>query len=368
MDGDTALRADVRAFLAAHWSTSDRRDPVAVRRFRQLATEHGYLFGWVPAELGGSGTPRDPLAARAIAEEFAAVEAPGEPDGMSVAMLVPTLLEWGSDEQRRRFVPATLTGELTWCQGYSEPTAGSDLGSLRTAAREDDEGWVVTGGKIWTTGADEATHMFLLARTEPGTRDRSGLSYFLLEMARPGVVVRPLRQLTGRAGFAEVTLAGVRTTELVGERGRGWEVSRSTLRHERSMVGGPARFERLFGALLRLAGTPRPDGTTGLADPLVRDELVGLHALVEQQRLAGWLRDSGGEAGLLPLTSKLAGTVIAERVSALALRLLDTDVLGGRDRTRWLDQWLGSLGIAIAAGTSNVQRDIIATRGLGLPA
>ncbi|OLF13929.1 hypothetical protein BLA60_01730 [Actinophytocola xinjiangensis] len=364
---DEALRARVRAFLAAHWSAEDRHDPVAVRRFRALATEHGYLFGWVPRELGGSGTPGQPLAARVIAEEFAAVRAPGEPDGMSVAMLVPTLLEWGSDEQRRRFVPPTLTGELTWCQGYSEPTAGSDLGSLRTTAHADGAGWEITGTKIWTSGATEASHMFLLARTEPDTTDRSGLSYFLLTMAQPGVLVRPLRQLTGQAGFAEVTLAGARTTELVGERGRGWEVSRSTLRHERSMVGGPARHERLFAALLRLASTPRPDGTTALADPLVRDELVGLHALVEQQRLAGRLRDSGDSGNLLPLTAKLAGTVIAERVSALALRLLDTDVLHGPDRTRWLHQWLGSLGIAIAAGTSNVQRDIIAARGLGLP-
>jgi len=376
-----ALREEVRTFLAARWAIQNRHDARAVREFRALATRHGYLFGWVPRELGGGGVPRDPLAARVVAVEFRAAGAPHEPDGMGVAMVVPTLLEWATADQRTRFVPPTLTGEITWCQGYSEPTAGSDLGSLRTAARPDGDGWVISGHKIWTSGADTADHMFLLARTEPGTRDAKGLSYFLLDMAQPGVVVRPLRQLTGQAGFAEVFLDGARTTQLVGERGRGWEVSRSTLRHERSMVGGAARAERLFAGLVRLARTRRLDGTTALADPAVRDELVRVHAMVEEQRLAGWLRDTrrhtGRDPGLLPLTAKLATTEITDRVSALALTLLDEDALLDPNATeggarpgheRWLNQWLGSLGLAIAAGTSNIQRDIIASRGLGLPA
>jgi alkylation response protein AidB-like acyl-CoA dehydrogenase len=370
-----ALGAEVRAFLAAHWSTSERQNPSTIREFRALATERGYLFGWVPRELGGGGTQRDPLAARVIATEFLAAGAPGEPDEMGVAMLVPTLLEWGTPDQRTRFIPPTLTGEITWCQGYSEPSAGSDLGALRTSARPDGDGWLITGHKIWTSGADTADHMFLLARTEPGPRDSRGLSYFLVDLAQPGVIIRPLRQLTGQAGFAEVILDGARSTELVGARGQGWQVSRSTLRHERSMVGGAARTERLFAGLVRLARATRADGTTALADPVVRDELVRIHALVEQQRLAGWLRDSrigtGRDAGLLPLTAKLASTEIADRISALALTLLAEDGLLapiGRGPQRWLNQWLGSLGLAIAAGTNNIQRDIIASRGLGLPA
>ena len=375
------LRADLRGFLSAAWpvSTADRAAAVV---FRKDAAEHGYLYPSYPREYGGGGRPVDPLRAHVIREEFAAVGAPREAPGNGPTMLVPTLLVHGTDWQKEAFILKALSGETLWCQGYSEPDAGSDLASLRTRAVLRDGEWVITGQKIWTTLAHQADYMFLLARTELDEKRHRGLSYLLLDMRQPGVEVRPIRQITGTSDFNEVFLNEARTPAdwIVGERGKGWEVSKTTLVFERNTVGGAERSVALFDSLVKLARRTERDGRPALEDELVRDRLATIHGMVQAQLYSGYLQLTRSldrrEPGPVALMNKLATTTIAERVAELALDLVGVDALlaptGGvpgvrPGNERWMFQYLGSIGLSFGGGTSNIQRNIIAERGYGLP-
>ena len=245
------FRGQVRAFLSEHWQPSGGSADVAA--FRQSAVRAGYLYRSVPRRYGGSEQPSDVLKARVIREEFTAVRAPMELKSLGTQLLVPTLLEAGAEWQKERFIEATITGQIKWCQGYSEPGAGSDLASLRTTARLDGDRWVINGQKVWTSFAHEADYMFLLARTDPDADKRKGISYLLVPMDQPGIEVRPLRQITGESEFNEVFLTDATTGAdwIVGEPGQGWTVANTTLKHERAWVGDVAESD-LPGVIDRL--------------------------------------------------------------------------------------------------------------------
>lgn len=373
------LRAEVRGFLAERWSPAEDRD--TIRAFRLDSIAAGYIYRSIPARYGGAEQEADPVAAQVISEEFARASAPGEVQGISTEMLIPTILERGEEWQKQMFVTPTLMGDMVWCQGYSEPGAGSDLASLRTTAELDGDHWVINGQKVWTTGGHLADKMFLLARTEPEAPKHHGISYLLLDMDQPGVEVRPLKQITGTAEFNEVFFTNARTPAdwIVGERGEGWSVSRSLLRHERLMVGNPARSDALFRSMKKLVSTITIDGRPAIESPEVQQRLVQLEGWLETQRCSGYYQSTkelkGESTGTLGLTNKLNNSNFAQRIAELVIDLIGADSLlapnpesGKRPgNERWMNQYMGSLGIAIAGGTSNIQRNIIAERGLGLP-
>jgi len=256
------FQRQVREFLRKEWTPAKAGDRQYVRAFRAQATELGYLYRSVPRRYGGGEQPPDVVKAEIIREAFGAARAPMEVPGNGVALLTPTLLEWGTEAQKERFIPATVRGEYLWAQGYSEPGAGSDLASLRSKAELVGDEWIINGHKIWTTLAYTSTHMFALLRTEPDAPKHAGLSYILLDFKQPGVKVRPIRQINGQQEFCEVFLDGVRTPAdwLVGERGKGWQVSRTTLKFERNHVGSSTRTVGMVKQLIKLAQRTKIDG------------------------------------------------------------------------------------------------------------
>lgn len=378
-----AFQQEVRQFLAENWhdvrSGRTLRNAGEVQEFRRRATERGYLYRNFPRLYGGSEQPQDVLRALIIAEEFAQAGAPAEVTGIGMMMLAPTLLECGTQWQKERFVPKTLAGEYKWAQGYSEPGAGSDLASLRSRAELVGDEWVITGHKIWTTRAQEANYMFALLRTERDAPKHAGLSYILLDLQQPGVTIKPIHQINGGREFCEVFLDDARTPAdwIVGKRGEGWAVSRVNLKHERASIGSSARSQPVFRSLLRLAQNTVYRGQPAIRDPLIRSRIAAIEGYLEAQRWSGYyqltLGSRGESAGVLGLTNKVTTTNINQEIAGIAADIIDAAGLrapgqdGERGAQRWLNQILGSLALSIAGGTSNIQRNIIAERGLGLP-
>jgi alkylation response protein AidB-like acyl-CoA dehydrogenase len=376
-DSGEDFRAEVAAFLEDHWSNGRGREDVAA--FRAKAIARGYLYRYVPVEYGGSGQPPDARKAQIIREEFDRVRAPTALAGGAVRQLLPTLLAVAEDWQKQLFIPRTLAGEITWCQGYSEPGAGSDLASLRTTAVLDGDEWVINGQKVWTSDARTATHMYCLARTEPDQPKHAGISYLLLDMRQPGVTVRPLKQITGDATFNEVFFDNARTPAswIVGKRGEGWLVSRTTLEFERAVVGGTDGTQTLFEKLIKLAMTTQVEGRRAIDDPLIRDEICRIQMMIAAQRadaaeqarraLKGDAKPPAGGA-----FAKLYGSTITERMALAAQKIMGEAAIGApRENapgpSRWVSQFMNSIAAQIGGGTSNMQRNVIAERHLGLP-
>lgn len=380
-----AFRKDVRGFLESHWQPGERRGPDLkefVRDFRRSATDRGYLYRTIPRRYGGSEQPVDVIRAQVIREEFGRARAPMEVGGNGVNMTVPTLLEQGTEEQKDQFIRRTIEGDYIWGQGYSEPGSGSDLASIRTKAELSPDGtkWVINGQKIWTSQGMQATHMFMLVRTEPDAPKHDGITYLLLDLDQPGITRRPIRQMTGEEGartFCEFFFENAETpvSWQVGERGKGWYVSRTTLKHERASIGSADGLGRQFRKLVELA---KEMGRSG--DPLVRDRLAEIEGRVLSHRYTSFRLFScaaaGEDPGRVQLMMKLLLTEIGHEMALLAQDLIGDHALiepesasgrGPRGPNKWLDQIMGSLGNSIAGGTSNIQRNIIAERGLGLP-
>ena len=379
-----AFRLEVRAFLAAEWRAEAAKGPGgkdAVKAFRRRATEAGYLNRAIPRRYGGSEQPADVLKAQIIREEFGRARAPMEVGGNGLNMLVPTLLERGEDWQKERFVRPTVEGDFIWAQGYSEPGSGSDLASIRTRGELVDGEWVIQGGKIWTSQGDRSRYMFALVRTEPDAPKHAGISYLLIDLRQPGVTIRPLRQMTGEAGFSQVFFDDVRTPAdwIVGRRGEGWQVSRTTLKHERGSIGGADRSLELVDKLVQLARAATRFGRPAIEDREIRQDLAALEGWALAQKYTAYrqfsLAAAGKDAGIVPLLNKLYGTDIGHEAARIAQELIGPAALiqpappgtGPRGDEKWLDQIMGSLGVAIAGGASNIQRNIISERGLGLP-
>jgi len=393
------FQEEVRGFLADHWPPKgeDAKLPLDERErlFRMEAIKRGYLYRGIPRKYGGSEQTADPLKARIITEEFIRVRAPREIEGNGVSRVVPTLLYWGSEWQKEHFIGPSIRGEFRWCQGYSEPGSGSDLASLRTKAELVGDEWVINGQKVWTSRAHFSDYMFALVRTEPDAPKHAGISYLLVPMKQDGIEVRRLRQMTGGATFNEVFFTDAKTPRdwLVGERGRGWEVSRTTLKFERAQIGGPEQGRDMFRKVVNLAKRTKRNGQLAIKDPEVRQWLAALEGFVESSYWSGqyqFSRDAKGEsAGRLEYMNKfLTMHTIGLEVARIVHELIGDDALllasavahggeraPGEDRSklppvgneRWVNQILGSLAGTIGGGTSNIQRNIIAERGLGLP-
>jgi alkylation response protein AidB-like acyl-CoA dehydrogenase len=383
-----AFRGDVKAFLDAQWPLKGDEAKLDLAgqaaTFRQRAIAAGYLGRAIPKAYGGSEQEAEPLKGQVIREEFGRARAPMDPPGIGMMMLVPTLLERGEAWQKEKFVPGTLHGDITWCQGYSEPGSGSDLASLKTRGVLEGDEWVINGQKIWTSGAQQADYMFCLVRTEPDASKHAGISYLLIDMKQPGIDVRPLKQMTGGADFNEVFLNDVRTPKdwIVGKRGEGWLVSRTTLKHERNSIGNAAMADAMFNGLVKLARNTTRNGRPSIEDPTIRQRLATLEGYVKSHKYSGYrqLTSSlrGEEVGIVGLMNKLHSTNIGQEVSKIAFDLIEdeamTDPAGGArlmgapsSGAGWVGQFMSSLGVAIAGGTGNIQRNVIAERGLGLP-
>ena len=382
------FRSEVRAFLAAQWQPGERRGGELkdyVRDFRRKGVEAGYLYRAIPRAYGGSEQPVDVIKAQVIREEFGRARAPMELGGNGVNMTVPTLLERGTQEQKDLFIRKTIEGEYIWGQGYSEPGSGSDLASVRTKAELSADGtkWIVNGQKIWTSQGMQSTHMFMLVRTEPEAPKHDGITYLLLDLNQPGVTRRPIRQMTGEEGdhtFCEFFFdnAEAPVSWQVGERGQGWYVSRTTLKHERASIGSADGLGNQFRKLVELA---KEMGR--IDDPLVRDRLGEIEGRVLSHRYSSFRLFScaaaGDDPGPIQLMMKLLLTEIGHDMALLAQDLIGEQGLtepagaggrgyrGPRGPNKWLDQIMGSLGNSIAGGASNIQRNIIGERGLGLP-
>jgi len=383
-----AFRGEVKAFLEQNWPLKDEEaklsGPEKSTLFRQRAIEHGFVARSIPKRYGGSEQAPDVLRARIIAEEFAKARAPADIRGIGASMLVPTLLEHGEEWQKERFIPPTIRGEMIWCQGYSEPGSGSDLASLQTKAELDGEEWLINGHKVWTTGAEIAHYMFCLCRTEPEAEKHAGISYLLIDMKTPGIQVSPLRQMTGTADFCEVFFNDLRipAKNIVGKRGQGWIVSRSTLKHERNMIGNAEGTRSTFRALLRFAKQAQLNGRPAIEDPTVRQRLGQIEGYVASHFYSGYrqltLAARGQEAGIAGMLNKLTSTNIAHMMAKLAIDLAGDEALetpapdeimkiNPRGGQAWVSNYMWSLGLSIAGGTANIQRNVIAERGLGLP-
>lgn len=383
-----AFRTEVRGFVQEHWQPRDRHGVELkefVRAFRRAAVERGYLYRAVPKRYGGSEQPVDVIRAQVIREEFSRARTPMEVGGNGVNMTVPTLLEQGTEEQKDLFIRQTIEGDYIWGQGYSEPGSGSDLASVRTKSELSPDGtkWIINGQKIWTSQGMQATHMFMLVRTEPDAPKHDGITYLLIDLDQPGITRRPIRQMTGEEGahtFCEFFFDNAETPVAwqVGERGKGWYVSRTTLKHERASIGSADGLGGQFRKLVELA-----QEMGRMDDPLVRDRLAEIEGRVLSHRYTSFRLFScaaaGEDAGSVQLMMKLLLTEIGHDIALLAQDLIADHALiepagaggrgprGPRGPNKWLDQIMGSLGNSIAGGTSNIQRNIIAERGLGLP-
>ncbi|MDE2486997.1 MAG: acyl-CoA dehydrogenase family protein [Alphaproteobacteria bacterium] len=374
-----AFREEVRAFLAARRDQYEAGAPKDAKAWQARLIEHGYAARTIPRDYGGYGAEPDVLKARIIAEEFIAADAPRGMAGQGISMLVPTLLEVGSEAQKKRWIGPTLRGEIIWCQGYSEPGAGSDLASLQTRAFEDGDDFVISGSKIWTSTAKQAQMMFCLVRTEPQAPKHEGISYVLIPMDTPGIEVRPLKTMTGQAEFNEVFFTDVRVPQsnVVGGRGRGWFVANTTLRHERGMLGDPNATEARLNALIQLMKSETVGGERIIDNPIFRDRLMQLQARVFAMRFNG-LRlltaaASGESPGLAGLVVKLQGCELNHQVAALAidalgeLGILYHDGPHLRAKGNWQRNYMFDLGLIIGGGTAQIQKNIISERGLGMP-
>jgi alkylation response protein AidB-like acyl-CoA dehydrogenase len=385
------LCAEVRAFCAASWplrgadSRLGEREQAVAWRKRALAA--GFLYRTVPQAYGGAGAEPDVMAETVIRRELDRAGVPHRTSVQGTHMLVPTLLECGTEEQRREYIEPTLTGALTWCQGYSEPGAGSDLASLRSRAELVGDEWVLAGQKIWTSNADEADMMFGLFRTEPDAPKHAGISYLLISMRTPGIEVRPLTMMQGGRDFCEVFFDGVRipARNIIGQRGEGWKVTRATLKHERMLVGDTHGARVAFDALVALAREVQRDGRPAIEHSSVRQHLAEIagylatHEWAVARMLTAIHQNRDLEVLSELLMTKLFGTNLQQRIAKLALDLIpeaglrepdrDEVVMGIRafTRGRWVSHYMFSLAAAIAGGTSNVQRNIIGERVLGLP-
>ncbi|RJL26601.1 acyl-CoA dehydrogenase family protein [Bailinhaonella thermotolerans] len=338
-----------------------------VRWERHLGKAGWTCLGW-PVAYGGRGAS---LAEQVIFhEEYARADAPARVGHIGEGLIGPTILDHGTEEQKRRFLPPIQRGEELWCQGYSEPDAGSDLANVQTRAYLDGDEWVVTGQKVWTSLAHVADWCFVLARTEPGSRRHHGLSYLLVPMRGPGVEVRPIVQMTGTSEFNEVFFDGARTAaaNVVGEPGQGWRVAMATLGYERgaSTLGQQIGFRRELARVIETA-----ERTGAARDPVLRDELVRSWVELEIMRLNALrtMRSLGaGEPGPEVSIAKLYWSEWHRRLGELAMAVQGAEGLVADPEPGDLQRlYLFSRADTIYAGSSEIQRNIIAERTLGLP-
>ena len=382
---DARFRTEVRAWAEQTVPTLPWPEPVAIadkvpfwQQWQRMVHEAGYAGPSWPTEYGGGGM--DARRRAILGEEFDRAGAPDRLNIIGEDFAGLTIIDHGTDAQKRRFLAAILRGEEIWCQLFSEPEAGSDLASLRTTATKVDGGWKIQGQKIWTSRAHVAAHAILLARTGGGPRHR-GITFFLLPMDTPGVTVRPLRHMLGEAEFNEVFLDDVVVPDelVVGEVDGGWRVAMATLGYERVAIA-TGRVNTLRAAkdlVTAVADSTAPDGSPLGEDPHVRQQVADLYGrtLVHQaigQRVLSLAAD-GGSPGPVTSIGKLFFCPLVEDVADFRLSIaplggqLHPDDSDAADTARWVRLAYQARGTAIAGGSTFIQRNIVAQRILGMP-
>lgn len=382
-----AFRAEVRAFVAQHAppippragvrSAENEAELKALQEWTARLYQAGYAGADWPKEFGG----RDdwsPQHAIVVGEELARAQAPGVPSAGVLAS--HALIDYGTDEQRRRHLPGIRAGRELWCQLFSEPGAGSDLASLRTRAVRTGDTYTLNGQKVWTTDGHWAHYGYLLARTDPDAPKHKGISAFILDMSSPGVAVRPLRELTGTSDFNEVFFDDVEiaTDAVIGTPGQGWQIANATLAHERTGVGAVVvRLRLAIEALTDLARDTRIDGRPAIDSDRVRDQIGQFAAEVEAlsaltyANITRWTR--GTERAHDAAMAKLMFSELNLEMARFAVDLGgEAGVLvegdpNALENGRWQDEWLYARAYTIAGGSSEIMRNMIAERGLGLP-
>ena len=400
-----AFRAEIRGWLAANlpagWVEAAERGEAPEltaeqrREFNDAWPAKLFAGGWIcatwPVEYGGKGLST--LQGVVLAEEFARVKAPLRADFFGDTLVGPTILQWGSEEQKKEFLPKILSGEVRWCQGFSEPDSGSDLASLKTTATLDGDEWVINGQKVWTTQGDDADYCFLLTRTDPEAPRHKGISYLLVPMRQDGVEVRRITQPDGTAEFCEVFFSDARcpADNVVGGVNEGWKVANSTLAFERgqSATTGFRRFADEFALLLDAAREHRLD-----TDPRIRQRLAEFYTKVQILRINGLRTLSAQLAGrpdegvkALGATNKMFWSEMHQQAMELALDLYGAGAMlvdSGPDAASWpgalraerrpgypaspmISAFFFSRSETIWGGTSQIQRNIVGERILGLP-
>jgi alkylation response protein AidB-like acyl-CoA dehydrogenase len=383
---DEAFRGEVRGFLrqelGADWEPTTGRETVTpeqwafARTFTKKLAERGWLTMAWPKEYGGGGAGH--TRQLVYNEEMTYFGAPTA-TGSGISLAGPTIMVHGTEEQKREFLPPIARNDVVWCQLFSEPGSGSDLASLQTRAVADGDDFVVNGQKIWTSGAHHSDWAILLARTDPDAPKHRGITYFLVDMKSPGIEVRPLVNMLNGHAFNEVFMENVRIPRrnVIGEINRGWYVGATTLDFERSGIGRFSGSRRVLEELTRYAADTRRNGGRLLDVPKVRTELAERAIEIDVGRYlayrVAWMQSAGKIPNYEASMVKVFGSELQQRVAQTGVKLLG---LGGQlwegSRAaplggRICANYMANVPATIAAGTSEIQRNIIATRGLGLP-
>jgi len=382
-------RARVRAFLKENlpqgWGTPGYELPRGLalvellRDWQRRMLQHGFVAMAWPKEYGGQGASAVEMAI--FNEECARVRAPGALNSLAISQVGPTIIQHGTDAQKRRYLPAIVNADEIWCQGFSEPNAGSDLASLRTRAELSGDQFIVNGQKIWTSYAQYAHWCYLMVRTDPAAPKHRGLSYLLVDMKSPGITVKPLKQMHGGQDFNEVFFENVHVPRenLLGKLNEGWHVSMTTLANERgtSALSQYVRYYQIFTDLVQLARNSTKNGKPALEDPRVRQELARHYVDLQGFRYVCFRVFStiinGGTPGPEGSLLKLLWSELNQRMQETAMSLegmrsqLTADSAGAIENGRWQVSFLRSRANTIEAGTSEIQRNIVSERVLGLP-
>jgi alkylation response protein AidB-like acyl-CoA dehydrogenase len=355
------------------------KEPIGAeqRAWFEACRERGWTVPSWPKIYGGAGL--DAEQHRALRAEMAAIGAPAPLTGMGVSMIGPTLLELGTAEQKAEHLPKIANGQVRWCQGYSEPGAGSDLAALKTRAEDRGDFYVINGSKIWTTLADKADWMFCLVRTNPNAPKHEGISFVLFSMDQPGVTVKPIHLIAGNSDFCECFFDDVKASKanLVGQENRGWTIGKRLLQHERASISGPGGGVRTRGSLPELAKryTGARDGRIG--DAATRAEVVSIE--MDARAFALTLRRATEENGIGRTETfatsmfKYYSTELDTRRAEANIRFMGTQGVGWEGSTFSTEElhttrlWLFGKALTIAGGSSEVQLNIVAKRVLGLP-
>jgi alkylation response protein AidB-like acyl-CoA dehydrogenase len=364
------LEANLPDELRGHRGNAARFADDAVRTWSRQLYDAGYIGLTWPKEYGGGGRPYSYQAI--FLEELARAEAPQHLGVIGLGMAGPTIIAFGTEAQKARYLQPLLSAHEIWCQGFSEPDAGSDLSAVRTSARLEDGHFVIDGQKVWSSFGHIADWCILLTRSDPDSERHAGLTYLIVDMKAPGVEVRPLRQITGESEFNEVFFTGVRVPveNILGEIGGGWQVAMTTLLHERGTLGFAlvAELEVTIGKLIELA---RDRGATPVQRDAIAREWIELQGLryTAYRSLSALMKTGipGPEGSIL----KQQWSESTQRATKLALELLGTDAQLLADNAPYGGYWqhrqLRSRGHTIEAGTTEILRNIIAERVLGLP-
>jgi alkylation response protein AidB-like acyl-CoA dehydrogenase len=369
-EAELTFRDELRAWFAGHDpgpEPVEEEEVFAWRRAfqRQLADAGLAAVHW-PREYGGRGAT---LTESAIFfEELGRGGAPLPANVLGLLLAGPTIMTWGTAAQKDRFLEPILTAEEIWCQGFSEPDAGSDLASLKTRARKDGSGWVLSGQKVWTSGAQHSKWCMLLARTDPDVPKHRGLTYFLMDMQQAGVQVRPLRQLTGAAEFNELFIDGARASDdqVLGGVGNGWKVALTTLMNERAGLAFflQVRMRQLLDRVIEEAAR-----TGALEEPVIAERIGGLHLRAELLRLTAYRGLTAvqkyGQPGPEGSLTKWMWSETNQELTQFAADLLGPRALRAGDP--WAYELLRARGNSIEGGTTEVLENIVAERVLGLP-